>query len=53
VLSRIRSGPSDTSVGAATGPATTSTISGLLANADAELYRVKRGKGSGDEGQTS
>jgi diguanylate cyclase (GGDEF)-like protein len=47
IVDRIRSGPGDASVGAATGLAATSTIAELLAEADADLYRIKRAKGSG------
>jgi GGDEF domain-containing protein len=46
-VDRIRSGPGDASIGAATGLAATSTIAELLAEADADLYRIKRAKGSG------
>ena len=53
VLARIRSQHVDTSIGAAFGPAATVTIAQLLAEADADLYRVKRAKGPGELEQTS
>lgn len=53
IVEGIRRGPSDASVGSATGLAAICTISDLLAEADADLYRIKRAKRSGGAQQDS